>query len=215
MGLNPEKVVSAAAEMADRDGLEALSLSALAGSLGVRVPSLYKHVGGLDDLLRRVAADSAAGLSATVRAALADRAGGESLLALGAAVRQYATTHPGRFAVIRWAAAHGYGGFEDVEACLAEVLRAYGQKPDAAEQAARTVLASVVGLVSAELSGRLGNPEAAEPSVAWLLTLLERGLADLRRPDRRRGAFRLPALGSLPVLPGLSGLSGLPGLGRA
>ena len=47
--LTADRVVAEAAALADERGIQALSLSPLAERLGVRVPSLYKHVGGLDD----------------------------------------------------------------------------------------------------------------------------------------------------------------------
>jgi AcrR family transcriptional regulator len=53
VGLDSAAVVSAAAELIERRGFEALTLSALASELGVKPPSLYAHVGGLDDLRRR------------------------------------------------------------------------------------------------------------------------------------------------------------------
>ncbi len=54
-GLTPDVIVAEAASMADRDGLASLTLADLAAQLGVRSPSLYKHVGGLPDLHRRLA----------------------------------------------------------------------------------------------------------------------------------------------------------------
>jgi AcrR family transcriptional regulator len=42
-GLSLEQVIEAAADVADRDGLDALSLASVASALGVRPPSLYRH----------------------------------------------------------------------------------------------------------------------------------------------------------------------------
>ena len=44
-GLDADAVVAAAAQLADADGLEALTLARLAAVLGIRSPSLYAHVG--------------------------------------------------------------------------------------------------------------------------------------------------------------------------
>ncbi|MBA2637496.1 MAG: helix-turn-helix transcriptional regulator [Solirubrobacterales bacterium] len=55
-GLSPNVLVDEAALLVDEHGLEALSLSALADRVGVRPPSLYKHVAGADDLRRRLSA---------------------------------------------------------------------------------------------------------------------------------------------------------------
>jgi AcrR family transcriptional regulator len=49
--LTVERIVSAAAEIADTDGLEALSMRRLATRLGVGVASLYTYVPGKDELL--------------------------------------------------------------------------------------------------------------------------------------------------------------------
>ena len=53
-GLSAERVVERATQIVDEHGLEALSLSRLAADLGVAPPSLYKHVAGMDDLVRGV-----------------------------------------------------------------------------------------------------------------------------------------------------------------
>lgn len=49
--LTRESIVQAAVEMADRDGLDAVSIRSVAGWLGVRPMSLYGHVSSKDDLL--------------------------------------------------------------------------------------------------------------------------------------------------------------------
>ncbi|MFE3458079.1 TetR/AcrR family transcriptional regulator [Nocardiopsis aegyptia] len=49
--LTVERIVSAAAAIADADGLEALSMRRLAAGLGVGVASLYTYVPGKDELL--------------------------------------------------------------------------------------------------------------------------------------------------------------------
>ena len=47
IGLTLDRVVAAAAEIADSAGLDALSLASVASALGVRSPSRYNHVDGL------------------------------------------------------------------------------------------------------------------------------------------------------------------------
>lgn len=55
VGLNRASVVGAAAALADEAGLEGVTLGRLAGRLGVRTPSLYNHVDGLEGLRRELA----------------------------------------------------------------------------------------------------------------------------------------------------------------
>lgn len=49
-GLDRHTLVIRAAEIADAEGIEAVTLAALAAKLGVRSPSLYNHINGLQDL---------------------------------------------------------------------------------------------------------------------------------------------------------------------
>jgi AcrR family transcriptional regulator len=50
-GLSRDRVLRAAIELADRDGLAALSMRRLGSELGVEAMSLYNHIGSKDDLL--------------------------------------------------------------------------------------------------------------------------------------------------------------------
>ena len=54
-GLSGGEVVAAAAGLADELGFAGLTMGLLAERLGVRTPSLYKHVGGLADLQHQLA----------------------------------------------------------------------------------------------------------------------------------------------------------------
>ena len=74
-GLSAEALVDAAAALADREGLEAVTLTRLAADAGVRPPSLYAHVDGLDDLRRRLANRGRRELAAALRDAATGRAG--------------------------------------------------------------------------------------------------------------------------------------------
>ena len=53
-GLDAETVLQAAIEMADLQGVEQLSLAALAAKLNVKTPSLYNHIKGLPDLRKQL-----------------------------------------------------------------------------------------------------------------------------------------------------------------
>jgi len=54
-GLTGAEVVASAAGLADEAGFASVTMGLLAGRLGVRPPSLYKHVDGLADLRHRLA----------------------------------------------------------------------------------------------------------------------------------------------------------------
>ncbi|NIR36799.1 MAG: TetR family transcriptional regulator [Actinobacteria bacterium] len=50
--LDSDLVITTAADLADREGLDAVTLTRVADELGVRQPALYRHVDGFDDLIR-------------------------------------------------------------------------------------------------------------------------------------------------------------------
>ncbi|HEY4703111.1 MAG TPA: TetR family transcriptional regulator, partial [Streptosporangiaceae bacterium] len=95
-GLTSDDVVAAAAELADEVGFRELTMGLLAQRLGIRPPSLYKHVTDLADLRHRVAALAMAEAGEAIRDALQGRSGRDALNGLLTAFLAYVTTHPGR-----------------------------------------------------------------------------------------------------------------------
>ena len=81
--------------MADEVGLDRLTLAAVAARLGVTLPSLYKHVNGLDALRRELALLGLHELTAELSAAAVGRAGRDALQAVAGAYRSYAHRRPG------------------------------------------------------------------------------------------------------------------------
>src|SRR5271156_1899164 len=100
-GLDAGSVVAAAARVADRDGLDQLTLARLADELGVRAPSLYAHVGGLGDLRDRLVTLGIIELTAALSTAATGRAGREALHAVAVAYRAYAHERPGVYAAMQ------------------------------------------------------------------------------------------------------------------
>jgi AcrR family transcriptional regulator len=103
----------------------------LAQRLGVRAPSLYKHVDGLADLQHRIATLAMTELGDAVRDAMQGRAGRDALTALLTATRAYVTAHPGRYTATIGAEFTGpddpllAAGARVIDS-IAAVLRGYG-----------------------------------------------------------------------------------------
>jgi AcrR family transcriptional regulator len=176
-GLHPGAVVEAAARIADADGLDAVTLARLAGVLGVRTPSLYSHIGGLDDLRQRLAARGAAELADAMQEAAAGRARGDALRAVAAAYRDYAREHPGSYAAAQRAAlvAGGDAGARAVRVFTA-VLAGYGLAGDDAIHATRAVRAALHGFAALEAGGGFGMRQSVDESFERLVGLLDQGL---------------------------------------
>jgi AcrR family transcriptional regulator len=175
-GLDSDRVVRAAALIADTDGLPALTLSRLAQQLGVRSPSLYGHVASLEDLRRRLGWRGTAELADRLAEAAAGRAGHDALAAIAAGYRTYAKAHPGTYMALQRADAADRDGARRVVAVVLAVLRGYGLEGDEAIHAARSVRAALHGFVTLEMQDGFGIPLDLDESFDRLITVLDRGL---------------------------------------
>lgn len=180
VGLDREAVVTAAAALADAEGLEAVTLAKVAAELGVKSPSLYVHVDGLAGLRRQLAARGARELTVLLQTAAAGRSGRDALTALADTYRAYARAHPGTYA-----ATQNVTNLEDPEAGAAAaealdvifaVLRGYALTDDAAIHAARAVRSALHGFVSLETGAGFGIDLDLDESFALLVSMLDRGL---------------------------------------
>lgn len=182
-GLTTTVVICEAADLADEIGYDALTLTALASRLNVAVPSLYKHVGGLDDLRRGVALMAVAELGSAMRAAVHDsddRTASSDLHALSTAYRRYALDHPGRYAAtVRAAPASDRELQTAGEVALRAVfdaLEASGLRGDDLVHAARSLRAALHGFASLEVAGGFGLPQDVDRSFEWMVENFEAGL---------------------------------------
>ncbi|MGH3192242.1 MAG: TetR/AcrR family transcriptional regulator [Streptosporangiaceae bacterium] len=86
-GLTGDEAVASAVGLADEIGYSGVTMGLLADRLGVRTPSLYKHVDGLADLQHRLAILATNELGEVIRDAVQGKAGRDALAALLTAVR--------------------------------------------------------------------------------------------------------------------------------
>jgi len=182
VGLNEAKILETAVRLADEVGLENLSIARLAEHLGVRPPSLYNHIGGLEDLKSALTLRGLQALSAAMRAASVGRSGEDALLAMATAWRDVAKAHPGLYAATLRSAegrgeALGAASAELIEVVLA-VLRGYNLQGERALHATRCLRSAVHGFIALELAGGFGLPLDLDESFRQLVQLLGRGLGE-------------------------------------
>jgi AcrR family transcriptional regulator len=172
--------VAEAARLADEVGLDHLTLAALAQRLGVALPSLYKHVRGLDALLQKVSALATAELAAHLAEAAAGRAGLDAVRAAAQAYRTYARTYPGRYPLTQRvpdpADPEHVAAAERAVGAIYAVLRGYGLSGDDAVDATRGLRAALHGFVTLELAGGFGLPRDVDRSFAQLVAAQDRAL---------------------------------------
>ena len=162
-GLDPEIVTKAAADIVDADGVAALTLARLAATLGIAPPSLYKHVGGLEDLTVRVATLAIRFLADRLVAAAIGRSGSHALREIAKAYRQFATDHRGLY-LLTQAAPASASTEQRIEVTRAlevfqAVVASYGVSQELSVHAIRLTRAGLHGF--ADIEARRGFQIAA------------------------------------------------------
>lgn len=161
-GLNREAVVEAASRIAEKHGLDAVTPASLGATLGVKPPSLYKHVDGIDDVRRGLALRGLREAEDRLKRATNGKSREEALLSLARAYRQFAKDRPALYAASLRAARPGERDIASAgEAVLGIVLGAigsYGVRGNDALHAVRGFRAIIHGFVALDSAGgfRLG-----------------------------------------------------------
>ncbi|EDL64886.1 transcriptional regulator, putative [Bacillus sp. SG-1] len=97
MGLTRDIILETAGEMADRNGLESVTIANLAKKLKIRPPSLYNHIKGLNELRTIMAVHGLNGLYHAMKSAAEGKEGDEAVQALGSSYLSFARKHPGLY----------------------------------------------------------------------------------------------------------------------
>ncbi|MDX2378894.1 MAG: WHG domain-containing protein [Acidimicrobiia bacterium] len=177
LGLTREQVVEAAAEIADRDGLDAVSLASLASALGVRSPSLYNHVDGLAGLRRQLTFHTCSLLTVELADSIDGLEGIDALRAIAHQLRLFAHRHPGLYNSLLPAPAPDED--PDLAAALREPVTVVASVLDGLDIDATTVIpliralrAAVHGFVDLELRGGFGLPDDIDDSFSTTINLV-------------------------------------------
>ena len=161
-GLTELLVIEEAERLADEVGLARMTLAALAGRLGVRQPSLYKHIEGIDGLVRSISVRAKNELAYVLARAAVGRERTDALTSIAGAYRAWALEHPGRYAAAQSAPAPG--DTEDQAASLAvvqvatDILAGYKLDEDDATDATRALRSALHGFITLESSSGFGLP---------------------------------------------------------
>ena len=180
-GVTIERIVAAAAEIADESGYDTLTLARIAQRLGVRPPSLYKHVESLADVQHRLATLAMTELGEQIRDAMLGASGRQALAALACVTRGYVTAHPGRYAATIGAT---FTGADDpllaastrVIETIAAVLRGYGLPEREVVHAIRAIRCALHGYAVLAATGGFQWSGDPEESLDWMVAFIDRGL---------------------------------------
>lgn len=164
--------------LVDREGFEALSLSAVADALGVGPSALYSHVDGLDGLRHLVAVTATGNLTQQVQAAATGTAGPVALGAMGGAYRNFALGHPGQFASTLRPPPDDSDALAEANQALLEIFAlvygGMGLASSDAQLAARSTRSAIHGFLALEHT--TGTTPTHDAEYAHLLETLQRGV---------------------------------------
>jgi AcrR family transcriptional regulator len=163
-----QEIVAVARELLEEDGVDALSMRRLAGRLGIRAPSIYKHLPDKRALENALISAGFEEMAIAFDDAL--RVADDPVGAIATAYRDFARRHPHLYRLMTERPLDRQNlvpGAEDRAA--RPVFEAFGRDPDRA----RAAWAFAHGMTILELNGRF--PPDADLDAAW-----ERGLDAFR-----------------------------------
>lgn len=153
-------VLAAGRLLLERDGPGALTMRRVADAVGVRAPSLYKHVGGRDELIRLILEGVADELTALLQEAASTGAPRADVRRMADAYRLFAHRNPAAYGLLfaRGAPAGAISRSQRSSAALLSAMAAIIGSEQALP-AARTIVAWAHGFITMEQAGafRLGG----------------------------------------------------------
>ncbi|GAA0459177.1 TetR family transcriptional regulator [Paractinoplanes deccanensis] len=178
-GLAPAAVIEAGAELADEVGLDNLTMGLLAERLGVRTPSLYKHVESLDALRRGIGIRAKQEFAVALARAAVGQSGPGAVHAFAAAFRRWVLDHPGRYAASLRAPEAGDEEDQRVSdesvQILFDVLAGFGLPESRSVDAARALRAALHGFATLEAAGGFGLSRDVGESYRYMVDALVAG----------------------------------------
>jgi AcrR family transcriptional regulator len=194
-GLTPAAITEAGAALVDEIGFAQLSMGLTAERLGVKTPSLYKHVTSQAELAHRIAILAMTQCADAIRDATQGRAGRDALVAGAQAMRTFVKEHPGRYAAANAARPIGpddplIPASNRVVASWAAMLRGYQIDPGQEIHAVRMLRTVLHGYASLEVAGGFQFSTDVDDSFTWMITFIDHGLQATTAPQHEQRPAR-------------------------
>ena len=181
--LDKNTVVQAAVDLLNTEGVGALSLSRLADELGIKTPSLYNHVNGLDGLQQELEVMNARLLADRFSEAAIGKSGSELFMDVAQAFRDYVKENPGLYMSTLRSSSKQQALDEKLQheeermmkVGLA-VMASLGLQGENAIHGLRAFRSMVHGFSTLEVAGGFGLPQDCDESFRRLVSALVAGL---------------------------------------
>lgn len=182
MRVTKEAVIQAASDIADKEGLNKVSLKIVAEKLSIRTPSLYNHIAGLDDLLREVAHNGMREMNDQMIRAAVGCSGDTAIKAISTAYIRFMIAHPGVYETIQWAVWHGSSEtseiFDNYKSLLVKLILSCNLKKQNTDEILNLLIGVLHGYSTMQLGKALMNPEEA---IEGLMDTIDTVLLGIRK----------------------------------
>lgn len=173
-------IIQMTTELVDEHGLDQLSIGSLAEKLGVRPPSLYNHLDGLNELKQKLAIHGVKKLHDYMLQAAVGRSGDDAIREISKAYIQFVRIHPGLYdASTRFPDANDkelQQAQESVVQLVVQVLQAYNLNEEMAIHMVRGLRSILHGFTSIEQMGGFGMPLDINKSFSILINTFIEGI---------------------------------------
>ncbi len=180
-GIKPDTVIAAAADLADRNGWDQVTLGNVAGQLGIKTPSLYNHVQGLPDLRQKMALHASRLLKDRLTDAAIGQYGKQALINVGKAYVDFVRVHPGLYEAINRVTEPKPPEFEQnseyILSLFVRLMEPMGLPSEEAIHAIRGLRSMVHGFASLESMGGFRLPEDLDVSLTKAITYYIEGIS--------------------------------------
>ena len=178
--LDRAAILDAAAGLAEETGIQNLTLSRLATRLGIKSPSLYNHISGIEDLLSGLAGLGLQRLGEALRNAAVGKSREDALRAVAAEFRNFVQSNPELYRAVMKLPELGRDGLQeqvDALVCILNaVLEPYHFQKEDAMHIIRIWKSALHGFISLESAGFFKKQYDIEESFGRMIDCLINGI---------------------------------------
>ena len=166
-------ITAAALDIAEAEGLNAVTLTRVAAGVGCQPPSLYNHFDALEDLLDEMCLSVVAEFTAVLRDSVMGRSGDEAVRAYANAWRAFVLAHPQRYAAAQRRIPERIDEHREIAEGMSTpveaILLSLGIEAPDLVHAGRMLRSTLHGFAQLELNATIERPEHSFDAVVAML----------------------------------------------
>ncbi|WP_338554946.1 WHG domain-containing protein [Paenibacillus sp. KS-LC4] len=183
IGLDVPTIVRTAAEIANTQGLEAVTMASLSQKLGIRSPSLYNHIDGLGGVRMALAIYGLREMNEQMNKAVEGLTGEDAVYAASKAYISFARSNPGVYEATVPSQSQDNAEFKSVSeqliGLIINLLDSYKLKHETAIHIVRGWRSLLHGFSSIEQKGGFGMPYQLDESLQLVLQTYLSGIRQI------------------------------------